>query len=318
MPKIVLAVFVLLLLNRATAQDLSGTWNGTGIYPPGEAMTTVMTKMGAEKKLILQIDPAGIVKGTLQALFNKQKATLSTENINQDFTISGRYNASGKSLLLIVTHIKDPANAQARGVPFSKPDSLYYDMDLQMEKNNWILKGSINKKLNQYVSGEWIGSSNGEGLGMNISDKLNMHLLPLRIQLERIAQPLANIPENPKPDTLPARKLDIQRTIILDTSFITISLYDNGIIDGDIATVLLDGKPILEKILLSTVAATVSLNLSKEPSGHILELFANNLGSIPPNTALLVLICNKKRYEITLSSDEMVNGGVRLLFKKQS
>ena len=71
----------------------------------------------------------------------------------------------------------------------------------------------------------------------------------------------------------------------------------------------------MEKKLLSTIAASISINLSPDPAGHLLELFANNLGSIPPNTALLVLTCKRKRYEINLSSTETVNGGVKLLFK---
>jgi hypothetical protein len=59
----------------------------------------------------------------------------------------------------------------------------------------------------------------------------------------------------------------------------------------------------------------VLFDLSKDTE-HTLELFADNEGTIPPNTALLVLTCGTKRYEVNLASDEKTNGSVKLLFKK--
>jgi hypothetical protein len=111
------------------------------------------------------------------------------------------------------------------------------------------------------------------------------------------------------------RETKIQRTVALDTSFVKIDLYDNGDIDGDIATLVLDGKIILNKQLLAATASTIYVNLSRQNPEHTLELVANNMGSIPPNTALLILTCKGKRYEINLTSTEKANGSVRLIFK---
>lgn len=313
MPKPVLFLLVLVLVNRVMAQDVSGTWSGGGSYPPGEAMTTVMSKMGASKKIRFEVDAAGVISGSLKTAFNKQVATIGMDNVNQDFTLAGKFDTRSGTLLLVVTHIKNAGDSIAKGKAFTKPDSLYYDLVIKQEKDTVRLTARANKRTNPNAAGEWIGSSTGTGLGMNITEKLNMHILPLKIQMEKTITPQ---PVAVKRDTIPTRKIEIQKTLVLDTSYITIDLYDNGVIDGDIATVLLDGKPILEKKLLSTQAASISLNLSSDPAEHILELFAENMGSIPPNTALLVLTCKRKRYEINLSSSEAVNGSVLLKFRK--
>lgn len=42
---------------------------------------------------------------------------------------------------------------------------------------------------------------------------------------------------------------------------------------------------------------------------HELVMVANNLGSIPPNTSLMIITANDKRYEVFISSSEQKNAG---------
>jgi hypothetical protein len=46
-----------------------------------------------------------------------------------------------------------------------------------------------------------------------------------------------------------------------------------------------------------------------------LVLFADNLGSIPPNTALMVITDGVNRYEVRLSADLKSNASIRFEFK---
>jgi hypothetical protein len=39
-------------------------------------------------------------------------------------------------------------------------------------------------------------------------------------------------------------------------------------------------------------------------------MYAENLGSIPPNTALMVIYDGNKRYEVNIKSTEKTNGSV--------
>lgn len=43
---------------------------------------------------------------------------------------------------------------------------------------------------------------------------------------------------------------------------------------------------------------------------HELVMVANNLGSIPPNTSLMIITANDKRYEVFISSSEQKNARV--------
>ncbi len=312
MPKILFFLFLLTIIHSGHTQNTQRVWSGGGYYGPDNPMSTIMRKMGA-------IKPIGIVftgktqgEGMLQILFNKATATFPTEDSSQTYTIAVEYNEPQKQLLLIVTHMKTERAQSPLGEPIRKPDSVYYDLTFKKESNKTIITGNAGKR-NSFPNNEWVGSSKGAGMGMNIQDKISMHILPMHILLEELEIPdeIARIPNAP-------RKKDIQRTILLDTTLITIDMYDNGIIDGDTATLILDGKIIAEKQLLGLQSKRITIDLATFPGKeHLLELFANNLGTIPPNTALVVLYCNRKRYEITLSSTENTNGTVRLKFKNQ-
>jgi hypothetical protein len=45
-------------------------------------------------------------------------------------------------------------------------------------------------------------------------------------------------------------------------------------------------------------------------------LFANNIGTIPPNTALIILIAGKKRYEVHASYDLSTNAKIIFQYKE--
>ncbi|MES2374310.1 MAG: hypothetical protein V4557_17160 [Bacteroidota bacterium] len=317
--KILPVIFLCLLFNHLSAQPHTGKWEGAGFYAPNQSMTTVMQKMGGKKLLSLEINTSNDVTGSMVVTYDKSKATIPNNGGDQLFTVAGKYDINRQLLLLILTHVKMGAIQAA----FKKPDSIYYSINLSVNDSKLVMSGNTGKANNRNATAEWVGSSEGQGMGMNILDNVGMHMLPLSIKLESDKRMQLAPRTIDVPDVLPGitvtnvekRKIEIQRTILLDTSFIKLDLYDNSEIDGDIATLILDGKTILSNQLLSAKAATLSLNLSKDISEHVLELFANNLGTIPPNTALLVLTCNRKRYEITLSSNGTVNGSVRLIFK---
>ena len=347
MPKIIAYITLFFLAHAGYAQNSQGSWDGGGEYLSGLPFTAVMKKMAAEKKLIFMVSPTGVVTGTLITNYNRVKAVDPQEGDDQHFVLTGKYNPGENQLLLVLTHLKSRPDNPGSYLTFKKPDSIYYDLFIAQRDNKIITTGIANQTLNKPNLTEWVGSSVMGGLSMTSSNLVNLHLLPLRIRFElpynlstdavkvsapntiavvkpakktdtiSVSKPVNNPAITPVLETVEAivRKTEIQRTIILDTSLIKIDLYDNGIIDGDIATLILDGKTIIDQQLLSDKAATITLNLLTTTSEHLLELFADNQGSIPPNTALVVITCNGKRYEINLSSNGTKNGAVKLKFK---
>ena len=45
-------------------------------------------------------------------------------------------------------------------------------------------------------------------------------------------------------------------------------------------------------------------------------MVGENLGSIPPNTALMIINAGDKRYQLYLTSDEQKNAMVRFIYEK--
>ena len=48
----------------------------------------------------------------------------------------------------------------------------------------------------------------------------------------------------------------------------------------------------------------IKLKVDKQNPHHELVMLVDNLGSIPPNTSLMIVTANNKRYEIFMSSSE--------------
>jgi len=125
------------------------------------------------------------------------------------------------------------------------------------------------------------------------------------------------IPEIKKTDTIkqritgfePRRK-DIIKTISIYQPTFKVDFYDNGEIDGDSITVFYNNKIILSHKMLSTKPISLTLSLDENVKENIITMYADNLGSIPPNTALMIVTDGNKRYEVHISSDTEKSGSV--------
>ena len=107
---------------------------------------------------------------------------------------------------------------------------------------------------------------------------------------------------NSLPETIAKRKNKEQKHIVVDVKTINLKVYDNAIIDGDTVTILYNGKILLTHQLLSEKGIELNIELDEKQTRHELTLFAENLGSIPPNTALIVITAGNKRYELFASA----------------
>lgn len=115
------------------------------------------------------------------------------------------------------------------------------------------------------------------------------------------------IKEKPEVNNLPkqtnGRENKELRRIIVNERKITLSIYDNGTIDGDTVSVYYNGKPIVKNRRLTANPITVNVELDEGMALHSIVLFAENLGTIPPNTALVIFTTAAgKRYELYASA----------------
>lgn len=111
----------------------------------------------------------------------------------------------------------------------------------------------------------------------------------------------------PPPDLLVSRKTEVAERIETSKGDIRIDLYDNAQIDGDTITIFHNNKMIVSHAGLSDVPITIMVTLDELHPHHEVVMVADNLGSIPPNTSMMVVTTTKKRYEIFVSSSEQKN-----------
>lgn len=118
-----------------------------------------------------------------------------------------------------------------------------------------------------------------------------------------------------KAEKYTSRTKNILKKIELKQSSFKVDLYDDGDIDGDIVSVYYNGKPILSNKKLTDKPLTLSLTADLDKTENELLIYAENEGSIPPNTALMIVTDGTTRTEVRVTSDAKKNGVV--LFSKK-
>jgi hypothetical protein len=129
-----------------------------------------------------------------------------------------------------------------------------------------------------------------------------------------VQRPVQNIVINKE---FTARENVFQNEIEVTADSLQVDFYDNGEIDGDSISVFFNDQLMGANLRLSTRAIHLNLKLDTTREFNTLSMFANNLGSIPPNTALMMVYDGKKRYEIRLSSSLDKNAAVKIRRKRR-
>ncbi len=122
--------------------------------------------------------------------------------------------------------------------------------------------------------------------------------------------PVAPKPPPPKPiaagsaTELSKRNVETIQTVYYQADSLRFTLYDNGEVDGDTVSVVINGKVFMGKKGLSANPTSDTYYVTPE-SGDSLQLimYAESLGSIPPNTGLLIVMDGRVRHEIRFSAD---------------
>jgi hypothetical protein len=101
----------------------------------------------------------------------------------------------------------------------------------------------------------------------------------------------------------------------VDTGTIRLDFYDNAEIDDDTISVFVNKKMILSNQRLSAKALTTYIKIDLTNTFQEVEMVAENMGKIPPNTALLIVTAGNVRYKLFLTSTEQKNAKVRFIYR---
>jgi hypothetical protein len=132
------------------------------------------------------------------------------------------------------------------------------------------------------------------------------------VSIQEAKRLVVNIDSSIIAEKFKARKRFGNTIFTVQSDSININFFDNGMVDGDSISVFINGKLKVAHVLLSTSVYSINVKFEKDDDELEVAMFAENLGSIAPNTALMQIIDGKKIHQAYLSSDTTSNAVIRI------
>lgn len=117
------------------------------------------------------------------------------------------------------------------------------------------------------------------------------------------------------PWVLVGRENKLVKKIITNSKNISIDLFDNGTIDNDTIIVYDNKKLLINKKRLSYKSIHLEFEFSENIREHEVIIVAHNMGTVPPNTALLLYKDGKNRQEYFITSTNKVNAKLLIVYE---
>jgi hypothetical protein len=302
---ILITVFFIAL--QSNAQTVFGYWYGKA---------NVQTKSSASNYLVeLVLQPEkGYVKGILSYYF---------KNTFRSIQVKGNYNAKNRQLKLYnipITYFGSLANMEV-------------DCEMNLFATLRVAKAGSN------LIGSFTGLPGNKYMCVDVN--FNLALSADMSKQDSVLTALRNFKEANqvwKPsvyDTLASvnvvqrkvvnyvvenqfkeRTKEVAQEIEVASDSIKVDFYDNGEVDGDSISVFFNDQLMAFSQILSTRSLHFDITLDPSKDVNELSMFADNLGSIPPNTALMIVSDGEKQHEIRLSSSFEKNATIRIRRKR--
>lgn len=173
--------------------------------------------------------------------------------------------------------------------------------------NSMNTSASVNKKNNRNAVTESVPVGKVEA---------DQKVLTAEVNEMPTAGPLSNPDKAPATNGFGKRSANVIRTIEIEKKTFRIDIFDNGEIDGDSISLFFNGELIVSNKKLTEKPITLFLSLKDELDANDLEMYAENLGTIPPNTAVMTVTDGSKRYDLRVTSDLRKNGVIRFTQQK--
>lgn len=171
-------------------------------------------------------------------------------------------------------------------------------------------KGNGTLITDEQIRGEWFTPGGKGADGKSICD-------PGTLVLNR--QTKASFPAtNNRPPAPPEKTNVLVQEIKVDSGVVNIEFYDNGQIDGDTISVYVNNRIVVSRQMLKTQPVSLHVAVDKRRPVQDVVMVGENLGTIPPNTALMIVTAAKKRYQLYLTADDKKNALVRFIYEKGS
>jgi N-acetylmuramoyl-L-alanine amidase len=191
----------------------------------------------------------------------------------------------------------------------------------QRQKGIWVLQATNMPAIlietgfiNNPEDERYINSENGQ---QELAEAITAAVKRYKEQVEGTNK---NVSQNV--DTKPSAAAEFEsrpskdtKTLQVKSDKIKVEIYDDGEIDNDIVSVYFNRGLVVAGKSLSAKPYTFTVDLVAGKTNELV-LYADNLGSIPPNTALMIITDGVNRYEVRLSADLKNNAAIRFELKQ--
>lgn len=292
---------------HASSQSVFGYWYGTANVDVPSKVSNYLVE------LVLQPEK-GNVKGVLNYYF---------KNIYRSLQVKGKFNATTRELTIRdvpIVYFGSPINKEVDCI-------MNFRAVLRVAVAGSTLSGRFEGlPENMYVCAP-VSFSLAMNAGASQTDSVIKAIREFKESYQVWQPALA--------DTLVAANI-IQRKVVnyvvenqfkereevisdeieVESDTLKVDFYDNGEVDGDSISVFFNKELLAFSQRLSERSVHFNLLLDSMKSINELSMFADNLGAISPNTALMIIDDGRNRFNIRLSSNFEKNATVRIKRKK--
>lgn len=124
--------------------------------------------------------------------------------------------------------------------------------------------------------------------------------------------PKLPVAQSPKPDSIRGRAVEVGETLKVKNRKIKVKLWDSQVEDGDIISIYLDDKKVIDRVYLRLKPQEFEIEL---PSGkeHYLTVYAEDFGKAEPNTAMVTIFDGVKEQTIDLVAGRKKQESVKII-----
>ena len=310
MIKIIIPILFLFPISLP-AQDISGVWTGY-IKTPGSQLEYELAIGNGEKNLSgysLIIYPKDGIEniGIKKAKIKQTKKEIYVEDgelVYDNFTTQPRRSKMFGKLWLTLkdTLMVLRGNFETRSLDFRDTRTYSGEVFLQKTAHPFSSKMLITMdEINLVHNLSFTGTKKPKAVKQ-----------PANNNLKKETSGVAS--STLKPTERKIQKID---EIFFTNDSLLLSFYDNGTVDGDTISMVLNGRIIAEKIKLTTNAYRITIPTKIAQNDSLMLIMqAESLGLIPPNTGLLVIQDGETRYEIRFEGDMQRSSAIVLRRKK--
>lgn len=281
---------------------LGGTWTATGCSPG---------RVRLERKR-----NTTVINGNLpesEAILGNWAGSLSQSDRDYGFYFEMNLDVNNTGTSFIVAEGNGGSCTHDMQWNLSNKNLRFSEIEIlrkEEPKWKWCIKSgnlTLRKEANKYVmEGNWKGYIEGLTMetGACAAGKLYLEkpILRSKEEFEKTDMSIYEAEQN--------RNVKIARVIEVSSTSLKIKVWDNGIVDGDICSLFLNGKMLFDKHRVTKSKRGVNVELSEDT--NLLILHAEDLGDIKPNTVAVSIHDGVKEQILILSSNLRESGAVMI------